>query len=673
MHKKTIVMEIDKPLYEVIDSVQYDRNSRFVHVKLLNNSLPFDLTNKRIILSGSKPNGEEIFNTCKIEEDLVVIEITEDMNAVPGVSEYSLEIYGGDMSLLQTKNFKIEVTPSVRSKKVESRSEVKALTDALSEVQNIDNRFAETNAQLSETKQQLEQKASKDDIANISSGTPLFSSSIGGMTDTTKNYVNTTDGYLYVYSGEKWNKTTVQYQSTGISDKSVTSIKTDFLDQKNLVVFGDFISGKKIQGDAGSGMSLLNDVNYHILAINVKTNTTYTLVLPEDLGLEDGYYWLKVATSTQTKEDILNNFSNFYTFDGGFKYTKTDGYLRSLWVNTGANDKCIFIQLSKYKKPTYLEFLEDKVNGRMYSSYIDSAFPLFNCYSKVEVDNKLANIGNDDNKIFVTKADSGTYVTIYYKYLKGYIGYRYGVYGDGAINLNTYRLIDIKTYDFEFNPQYIISDAPYDNEGVLKVKGEADYIGGVHGDEKSPILSVFIDNKMVNFTDIPSSGIYCDEIKFIVASDIYHCDNQTSIAFKKTKQTYFDKDGVHINNKWIAQHTIELEHVRACLLSVNKVDSTTKLIDYYYDDKVVTTPTSVPAVNDNYTILATDKNINNVFLTGLIQCQVWGVRGGNDSELYSQITDFGSRIKPYFDCYTGRTVNTGDVLACQNNFNIKYN
>lgn len=149
MHKKTIVMEIDKPLYEVIDSVQYDRNSRFVHVKLLNNSLPFDLTNKRIILSGSKPDGEEIFNTCKIEEGLVVIEITEEMNAVPGISEYSLEIYGGDMSLLQTKNFKIKVTPSVRPKKVESRSEVKALTDALSEVQNIDNRFAETNAQLS--------------------------------------------------------------------------------------------------------------------------------------------------------------------------------------------------------------------------------------------------------------------------------------------------------------------------------------------------------------------------------------------------------------------------------------------------------------------------------------------------------------------------------------------
>lgn len=150
MKDNVILMEIDKPLYETIHSVQYDRNSRFLHVKLLNNSLPFDLTNKRVILSGSKPDGQEIFNTCKIEEGLVIIEITEEMNAIPGTSKYSLEIYGGDMSLLQTKNFKIRVTPSNRSKAIESRSEVKALNDLISEVQNIDNRFNKTNAKLTE-------------------------------------------------------------------------------------------------------------------------------------------------------------------------------------------------------------------------------------------------------------------------------------------------------------------------------------------------------------------------------------------------------------------------------------------------------------------------------------------------------------------------------------------
>lgn len=68
---------------------------------------------------------------------------------------------------------------------------------------------------------QLNTKASKDDVARISSGTPLFASRTTEMTDTTKNYVNTTDGYLYIYSEGSWVKTTVQYQSTGIVEGSV--------------------------------------------------------------------------------------------------------------------------------------------------------------------------------------------------------------------------------------------------------------------------------------------------------------------------------------------------------------------------------------------------------------------------------------------------------------------
>lgn len=66
--------------------------------------------------------------------------------------------------------------------------------------------------------EQLDKKASKDDVAKISSGTPLFASSTIEMTDTTRNYVNTTDGYLYIYSNNKFINSNIKYQSTGISD-----------------------------------------------------------------------------------------------------------------------------------------------------------------------------------------------------------------------------------------------------------------------------------------------------------------------------------------------------------------------------------------------------------------------------------------------------------------------
>lgn len=64
--------------------------------------------------------------------------------------------------------------------------------------------------------------AKKDDLLRLSTGTPLFASSVSEMTDTTRNYVNTTDGFLYTYNGESWIKTTVQYQSSGIADNSIT-------------------------------------------------------------------------------------------------------------------------------------------------------------------------------------------------------------------------------------------------------------------------------------------------------------------------------------------------------------------------------------------------------------------------------------------------------------------
>ena len=65
--------------------------------------------------------------------------------------------------------------------------------------QKIENDLQLVNEQLETIENNVELNyAKKDDVAKISSGTPLFASSTTGMTDTTRNYVNTTDGYLYM-------------------------------------------------------------------------------------------------------------------------------------------------------------------------------------------------------------------------------------------------------------------------------------------------------------------------------------------------------------------------------------------------------------------------------------------------------------------------------------------
>ena len=96
------------------------------------------------------------------------------------------------------------------------------------EVAAARNGFETLGKRLDGVDSQLDTCAKKDDVARISSGTPLFVDSESAMTDITKNYVNTTDGYLYTYNGTTFVKSNVKYQEMGLSDGQVTPNKTSF-------------------------------------------------------------------------------------------------------------------------------------------------------------------------------------------------------------------------------------------------------------------------------------------------------------------------------------------------------------------------------------------------------------------------------------------------------------
>ena len=57
-------------------------------------------------------------------------------------------------------------------------------------------------------------------INGLASGNPLAASSISEMIDTSKIYVNTTDGYWYYYNGTNWIGGGI-YQATSLSNKEV--------------------------------------------------------------------------------------------------------------------------------------------------------------------------------------------------------------------------------------------------------------------------------------------------------------------------------------------------------------------------------------------------------------------------------------------------------------------
>lgn len=58
-------------------------------------------------------------------------------------------------------------------------------------------------------------------VNSLASGSPLAANSVDEMTDTSKVYVNTSDGHWYTYNGTSWVDGGV-YQSTEIADNSIT-------------------------------------------------------------------------------------------------------------------------------------------------------------------------------------------------------------------------------------------------------------------------------------------------------------------------------------------------------------------------------------------------------------------------------------------------------------------
>lgn len=161
-HIKTLKIDIDKKNFEVIPSVQYDSNTRFLHIQLLNDSVPFDITGCSVILSGVKEDGNSIFNSCDVinsEIGFIEAEITEQMNAIPGHIDCEIKIYNGE-GVLTSKKFTIKVTASQTSRAVVSSNEFKALTDALNKAQSIDNKAEK--AEVEKLSSQLEQKVNEN-------------------------------------------------------------------------------------------------------------------------------------------------------------------------------------------------------------------------------------------------------------------------------------------------------------------------------------------------------------------------------------------------------------------------------------------------------------------------------------------------------------------------------
>lgn len=126
----------------------------------------------------------------------------------------------------------IDNLTSNSTNKVLSAKQGKVLKNLIDEnEENAENTYATKTGLNEETLSRTNADNNlQSQISSLASGSPKAVNSISQMTDTTKNYVLTTDGHWYYYNGTTWADGGV-YQSTGIADESITPEKTTFINK----------------------------------------------------------------------------------------------------------------------------------------------------------------------------------------------------------------------------------------------------------------------------------------------------------------------------------------------------------------------------------------------------------------------------------------------------------
>ena len=139
-YTKTINLDVNKPFYEVLHAKQND-NARYLLFNLLNNGVPFVLTDKTVRAYAIKPDNTEIYNDLTIINAIngqAELQLTSQMLAVPGMISVELVIFEGT-DILSTVKFVIEVTGNLRNDAaIESTNEFSALLNALASIDNLE-------------------------------------------------------------------------------------------------------------------------------------------------------------------------------------------------------------------------------------------------------------------------------------------------------------------------------------------------------------------------------------------------------------------------------------------------------------------------------------------------------------------------------------------------------
>lgn len=115
-----LVTEISIDLYGetkeyLVSAKQNDKNTRKIHVTLLSNGVPYEIPSDSVlIINVKKPDGKYVYNQCTLQNNVVVVDMTNQMLAASGTATADINIKTKDNSqILSSASFTIEIEPSM--------------------------------------------------------------------------------------------------------------------------------------------------------------------------------------------------------------------------------------------------------------------------------------------------------------------------------------------------------------------------------------------------------------------------------------------------------------------------------------------------------------------------------------------------------------------------------
>ena len=138
VHK--ITLDIHKTVSAVSVRVKKGDTGRRLLIHLVEKGFPYHISKEcYAVFTAKKPDGNVVFNNCRIEDCVIAYDFTEQTVAVAGLVECEIILYGSGGKQLTSASFNIIVEDTIydTETEVESTSEYNALADLVAKVQAI--------------------------------------------------------------------------------------------------------------------------------------------------------------------------------------------------------------------------------------------------------------------------------------------------------------------------------------------------------------------------------------------------------------------------------------------------------------------------------------------------------------------------------------------------------